>query len=59
MPAEKLSFLNGNHEPNSPRIPYDHLKVVWSPESPWSISSNQTEALDNTKNSQEPGWRNT
>ena len=39
LPEERLPFLSSAPEPNALRIPFEHMRVVWAPDSPWIISS--------------------
>ncbi len=39
LPAARLPFLGSNPKPNTGRLPYRHLRVVWAPELPWQISA--------------------
>jgi hypothetical protein len=39
LPPQRLPFLDGVPQPNPLPFPYQHLKVVWAPDLPWTIFS--------------------
>lgn len=39
LPAEKLPFLGEDNPPNTLEFPYQHLRAIWAPDSPWMIAS--------------------
>ena len=53
LPAESLPFLDGRTSSNAVGLPYDHLRVVWSPEASWAIADG---ARSGKKMSYGPGW---